>query len=101
MELFRLWGLEPAARAAAEKLNEALDVVWASTLVAPEVRRMPYGGACKQIPYIKVGHFVRFDPNEINEWLDCQRVAGGAGVSARRTHVLVGPDRRDRRRRAG
>lgn len=29
----------------------------------------------KRIPYIKVGHFVRFDPREIDEWIDRQRVA--------------------------
>lgn len=29
----------------------------------------------KRIPYIKVGHFVRFDPREIDEWIDSQRVA--------------------------
>ncbi len=28
----------------------------------------------KRIPYIKVGHFVRFDPNEIDAWVDNQRV---------------------------
>lgn len=29
----------------------------------------------KRIPYIKVGHFVRFDPTEIDAWIDSQRVA--------------------------
>jgi len=29
----------------------------------------------KRIPYIKVGHFVRFDPTEIDAWIDAQRVA--------------------------
>lgn len=29
----------------------------------------------KRIPYIKVGHFVRFDPREIDDWIDSQRVA--------------------------
>ncbi|HZU13005.1 MAG TPA: FAD-dependent monooxygenase [Chloroflexota bacterium] len=45
LELFRVWGLEPAVRAAAGELDRARDVVWAPTLVAPETRRMPYGGA--------------------------------------------------------
>ena len=26
-----------------------------------------------RIPYIKVGHFVRFDPQDIAEWLDANR----------------------------
>jgi putative polyketide hydroxylase len=44
LELFRVWGLEAAVRAAAGELERAVDVVWAPTLVAPETRRAPYGG---------------------------------------------------------
>ena len=43
LELFRVWGLEPAVRAAAEDLERARDVVWAPTLLSPETRRQPYG----------------------------------------------------------
>jgi excisionase family DNA binding protein len=28
----------------------------------------------KRVPYVKVGHFVRFDPAEIAVWLDRSRV---------------------------
>jgi putative polyketide hydroxylase len=45
LELFRVWGLEPAVRAAAKDLERARDVVWAPTLLSPETRRQPYGGA--------------------------------------------------------
>lgn len=45
LELFRAWGIEPAVRAAAKELDRAKDVVWAPTLLAPETRRAPYGGA--------------------------------------------------------
>jgi putative polyketide hydroxylase len=48
LELFRVWGIEAAVRAAGAELNAlngALDIVWAPTLVAPETMRMPYGGA--------------------------------------------------------
>ena len=31
-----------------------------------------------RIPYRKVGHFVRFDPREIVEWLDANRRGGRA-----------------------
>ena len=44
LELFRVWGLEAAVRAAAGVLDRVLDVVWAPTLVAAETRRVPYGG---------------------------------------------------------
>jgi len=36
LELFRVWGIEPAVRAAANELERARDVVWAATLVGPE-----------------------------------------------------------------
>jgi 2-polyprenyl-6-methoxyphenol hydroxylase-like FAD-dependent oxidoreductase len=44
LELFRVWGIEAAVRAAGDEFNKALDVVWAPTLMAPETLRLPYGG---------------------------------------------------------
>lgn len=44
LELFRVWGIEPAVRAAAKALERATDVVSAATLLGPETRRIPYGG---------------------------------------------------------
>lgn len=26
-----------------------------------------------RIPYVKVGHFIRFDPDEISQWLNANR----------------------------
>jgi 2-polyprenyl-6-methoxyphenol hydroxylase-like FAD-dependent oxidoreductase len=49
LELFRVWGLEVAVRAAASDLDRAVDVVWAPALVAPETRRAPYGGAGERL----------------------------------------------------
>jgi excisionase family DNA binding protein len=33
----------------------------------------------RRIPYIKLGHLLRFDPDEIAAWLDGQRVEVGGG----------------------
>jgi hypothetical protein len=30
----------------------------------------------RRIPYLKVGHFIRFDPREVNDWLAEHRVRG-------------------------
>jgi putative polyketide hydroxylase len=49
LELFRVWGVESAVRAAGAELNRALDAVWAPTLVAPEEKRIPYGGAGERL----------------------------------------------------
>lgn len=42
----------------------------------------------RRIPFLKVGRFVRFDPGELDAWLDQQRVEIKRPASARRT-----PDR--------
>jgi putative polyketide hydroxylase len=49
MELFRVWGLEAAVRAAAQELERARDVVWAPALTARETRRVRYGGAGERL----------------------------------------------------
>jgi putative polyketide hydroxylase len=49
LELLRVWGIEAAVRAASGELERARDVVWAPTLVAPETKRLPYGGAGEQL----------------------------------------------------
>jgi len=37
----------------------------------------------RRIPYIKLGHLLRFDPDEVDAWLDRARVSelGPGGVS--------------------
>lgn len=49
LELFRIWGIEAGVRAASGELERARDVVWAPTLVSPETKRLPYGGAGEQL----------------------------------------------------
>ena len=29
-----------------------------------------------RVPFLKIGKFVRFDPNEIDEWVDARRQSG-------------------------
>ncbi|MGA2930722.1 MAG: helix-turn-helix domain-containing protein [Acidimicrobiales bacterium] len=36
----------------------------------------------RRIPYVKVGKFVRFDPGELDMWLDQQRVGLGPRFAA-------------------
>jgi excisionase family DNA binding protein len=35
-----------------------------------QVRRFVADG---QIPFIRVGHLIRFDPGQLKEWIDCRR----------------------------
>jgi excisionase family DNA binding protein len=40
----------------------------------------------RRIPYLKVGRFVRFDPGELNVWLDDLRVEPRAPTPCRTAH---------------
>jgi excisionase family DNA binding protein len=52
-----------------------IDTVSNSLGVTPRfVRRLV---AERRIPYVKVGKLVRFDPGELDVWLDMQRVGVG------------------------
>jgi excisionase family DNA binding protein len=39
-----------------------------------QVRRFVAEG---QIPFLRVGHLIRFDPNELNDWIDDRRAGFG------------------------
>jgi excisionase family DNA binding protein len=39
----------------------------------------------RRVPFVKIGKFVRFDPNEITTWIDSRRVGMEASSSRRRT----------------
>ncbi|MDA8045683.1 MAG: helix-turn-helix domain-containing protein [Actinomycetota bacterium] len=56
--------------------------------LATSIRHIRRLVAERRVPYIKVGGLVRFDPAEVQEWIDQRRVAG------RRPAVMpVGADR--------
>jgi excisionase family DNA binding protein len=39
-----------------------------------QVRRFVANG---QIPFVRVGHLIRFDPDELNDWIDARRARSG------------------------
>jgi excisionase family DNA binding protein len=53
-----------------------LDIETLAVHLNDSVRHVRRLVAEQRIPYIKVGHFIRFDPAEINDWLQAQRVRG-------------------------
>jgi excisionase family DNA binding protein len=59
----------PAHRA---PLLDTDEVAIALRVTPRHVRRLV---AERRIPFVKVGRFVRFDPGELDVWLDQQRVA--------------------------
>jgi putative polyketide hydroxylase len=50
LELFRVWGIEADVRARALAFDGAPDVVWVTTLVGDETRRVPFGGPADRAP---------------------------------------------------
>jgi excisionase family DNA binding protein len=59
-------------------LPTLIDIATAAEHLGVTVRHVRRLVAEKRIPYVKVGHFVRFDPAEVAGWIDRQRVSGPA-----------------------
>jgi excisionase family DNA binding protein len=53
---------------------ELIDIETLAHRLGDSVRHVRRLVAERRIPYLKVGHFVRFDPEEIASWLNTQRV---------------------------
>jgi len=51
-----------------------LDVATAAARLGVTVRFVRRLVAERRIPYVKVGKFIRFDPDEVEEWIDARRV---------------------------
>ena len=66
-----------AARGLDQPLLVDMETVarWLSTSMR-HVRRLV---AEKRIPFVKVGHFVRFDPADVARWVESQKVEVGQG----------------------
>lgn len=72
------------ARNTAGELVELLDVQYIARVLGVGERYVYRLVNERRIPFVKLGHYVRFDPNEIHEWLDAARVSetvrGGGSV---------------------
>ena len=51
-----------------------IDVNTVAKILSVTPRHVQRLVAERRIPFLKVGRFVRFDPGELNEWLERQRV---------------------------
>jgi excisionase family DNA binding protein len=69
---------EDAPRGIDEPLLVDMETVarWLSTSTR-HVRRLV---AERRIPFVKVGHFVRFDPADVARWVEAQKVEVGQGT---------------------
>jgi excisionase family DNA binding protein len=62
--------------------HRLLDIDVLTTWLTTTPRHVRRLVAEKRVPYVKVGHFVRFDPEDISQWLRDQRVAPEASTTA-------------------
>ena len=51
-----------------------IDIAGAAEQLGVSVRYLRRLVSQRRIPYVKLGHYVRFDPVEIDEWIDRARV---------------------------
>lgn len=68
---------EGPAMAAIEPSSELLDIATLAARLNVRVRYIRRLVDERRIPYIKLGHFIRFDPAEITTWLDHARITEG------------------------
>ena len=59
-----------------DNTNPLFDIECLATRLGTSVRQIRRLVLEKRIPYLKVGHLVRFDPDEIQRWLQENRVDG-------------------------
>jgi len=71
----------------ATMVPELIDIETLAHLLGDSVRHVRRLVAERRVPYLKVGHFVRFDPAEIVEWLDSSRQPERPGRSPAGRHV--------------
>ena len=66
----------PAGRAtrAGASLPNLIDIPTAAEHLGTSPRHIRRLVAERRIPYLKLGHYVRFDPDELEAWLDDHRV---------------------------
>lgn len=57
------------------EVPQLLDMAALAATMSTSVRHIQRLVSERRIPYVKVGHFVRFDQSEIVAWLDERRVA--------------------------
>jgi excisionase family DNA binding protein len=73
--------------AAGTSIAPLMDVQGVSEVLNVTPRHIQRLVAERRIPYLKVGRFVRFDPGELNMWLEDQRVTALRSAGwARRNH---------------
>ena len=73
---------EPRADNNQSERRELLDIPGLAKYIHSSVRHVRRLVAERQVPHYKVGHFVRFNPDEIDSWLRRNRRGPSDGLPA-------------------
>ena len=65
-----------------DKPTPLVDIVTIATLLGTSERHIRRLVAERRIPYVKVGHLLRFDPVEVRAWLEANRPGGASRRAA-------------------
>lgn len=74
--------MRSAAHAEDMPTRRLLNITEVAEVLGVEVRHMRRLVAERRIPFIKWGHLLRFDPAEIDAWIDSARVPARTTVGA-------------------
>ena len=65
--------LRPFSNLGAEPLPALVDIVVVAKALGISMRQVRRFVADGQIPFLRVGHLIRFDPDELNDWINARR----------------------------
>jgi excisionase family DNA binding protein len=54
-------------------LPNLVDIQTVARSLGISMRQVRRFVAERQIPFVRVGHLIRFDPDELNDWIDARR----------------------------
>ena len=72
----RPWSNEQPSEDPATTFMQLIDMATVARRLGTSIRHVRRLVTERKIPYLKIGHFIRFDERDIEEWIDRQRVIG-------------------------
>ena len=66
-------GLRPSSNQKADSLPALVAIEAVAQALGISLRQVRRFVADGQIPFVRVGHLIRFDPDELNTWIDARR----------------------------
>lgn len=75
------WRTEQRSEDAATTFPQLLDMETVARRLGTSIRHVRRLVTERKIPYLKIGHFIRFDERDIEAWINRQRVIGPDNVA--------------------